>query len=81
MAWKKRLTVKEKEEYKEKKKEEMGDLFQRIDDGVKAVFQSDVKIHTLLRWKLYADSDAETRCLTCGGLRQMENAWQTGQQG
>ena len=41
MAWKKRLTVREKEEYKEKKKEEMGDLFQRIDDGVKAVFQSE----------------------------------------
>ena len=40
MAWKKRLTVREKEEYKEKKKEEMGDLFQRIDEGVKAVFQS-----------------------------------------
>jgi len=41
MAWKKKLTVREKEEYKEKKKEEMGDLFQKIDDGVKAVFQSE----------------------------------------
>ena len=41
MAWKKRLTIREKEEYKEKKKEEMGNLFQRIDDGVKAVFQSE----------------------------------------
>ena len=41
MAWKKKLTVKEKEEYKEKKKEEMSDLFQRIDEGVKAVFDSE----------------------------------------
>lgn len=41
MVWKKKLTVKEKEEYKEKKKEEMSDLFQRIDEGVKAVFDSE----------------------------------------
>ena len=41
MAWKKKLTVKEKEKYKEKKKEEMSDLFQRIDEGVKAVFDSE----------------------------------------
>ena len=41
MAWKKKLTVKEKEEYKEKKKEEMGDLFRKIDEGVRAVFDSE----------------------------------------
>ena len=41
MAWKKELSLKEKEAYKEKKKEEMNDLFRKIDDGVKAVFESE----------------------------------------
>ena len=41
MAWKKELSVKEKEAYREKKKEEMSDLFRKIDNGVKAVFESE----------------------------------------
>lgn len=41
MAWKKKLTPKQKADYKAKKKEEMDDLFHRIDEGVKAVFESE----------------------------------------
>ena len=41
MAWKKKLTPQEKEDYKAKKKETLTKLFQQIDDGVQAVFDSD----------------------------------------
>lgn len=41
MTWKKRLTPQEKDDYKAKKKEELAKLFQQIDDGVQAVFDSD----------------------------------------
>ncbi|MDE5753426.1 MAG: ssDNA-binding domain-containing protein [Oscillospiraceae bacterium] len=41
MAWKKHLTQEEKSAYHEKKQSEMSDLFQRIDEGVKAVFDSE----------------------------------------
>lgn len=40
MAWK-TLTPQEKGEYKAKKKEQIGELFKQIDEGVKAVFASD----------------------------------------
>ena len=40
-AWKKKLTPQQKAEYKAEKREEMQNLFQKIDDGVKAVFESD----------------------------------------
>lgn len=41
MAWKKNLTQQQKAAYKEQKREEMDELFRRIDEGVKNVFQSD----------------------------------------
>ncbi len=40
-AWKKKLTPQQKAEYKAEKREEMQNLFKKIDDGVKAVFESD----------------------------------------
>ena len=40
-AWKKKLTPQQKAEYKAEKHEEMQSLFKKIDDGVKAVFESD----------------------------------------
>lgn len=40
MAWK-RLTPEEKDEYKAKKKEQIGELFRQIDEGVRRVFQSE----------------------------------------
>lgn len=40
MAWKRKLTTQEKSEYKAKKKEELAKLFQQIDEGVQAVFDS-----------------------------------------
>ncbi|WP_303806389.1 ArdC-like ssDNA-binding domain-containing protein [Ruminococcus flavefaciens] len=40
-AWKKRLTPQQKAEYKAEKREKMQSLFKKIDDGVKAVFESD----------------------------------------
>ena len=40
-SWKKKLTPQQKAEYKAEKREEMQNLFKRIDDGVKAVFESD----------------------------------------
>ena len=40
-SWKKKLTPQQKAEYKAEKREEMQNLFQKIDDGVKAVFESD----------------------------------------
>ena len=39
--WKKKLTPQQKAEYKAEKREEMQNLFKKIDDGVKAVFESD----------------------------------------
>ena len=39
--WKKKLTQQQKAEYKAEKREEMQELFKQIDDGVKAVFDSD----------------------------------------
>lgn len=41
MTWKKKLNAQEKGEYKAKKKDELAKLFQQIDDGVQAVFDSD----------------------------------------
>ena len=41
MAWKKKFTPEEKAAYHKQKQEEMKQMFQQIDDGVKAVFQSD----------------------------------------
>ena len=40
-SWKKKLTPQQKAEYKAEKREEMQNLFKKIDDGVKAVFESD----------------------------------------
>lgn len=40
-AWKKKLTPQQKAEYKAEKREKMLNLFKKIDDGVKAVFESD----------------------------------------
>ena len=40
-AWKKKLTPQQKAEYKAEKREEMRNLFKKIDDGVKAVFESE----------------------------------------
>ena len=40
-AWKKKLTTQQKAEYKAEKREEMQEMFKQIDDGVKAVFESD----------------------------------------
>jgi len=40
-AWKKKFTPQQKAEYKAEKREEMQSLFKKIDDGVKAVFESD----------------------------------------
>ena len=40
-AWKKKLTPQQKAEYKAEKREEIQNLFKKIDDGVKAVFKSD----------------------------------------
>ena len=40
-AWKKKLTPQQRAEYKAEKREEMQNLFKKIDDGVKAVFESD----------------------------------------
>ena len=40
-SWKKKLTPQQKAEYKAEKREEMQSLFKKIDDGVKAVFESD----------------------------------------
>lgn len=41
MAYKKEFTAEEKAEYKAKKEAEMDELINRIDEGVKAVFESD----------------------------------------
>lgn len=41
LAWKKKLTPQQKAEYKAEKREEMQNLFKRIDEGVKTVFESD----------------------------------------
>lgn len=41
LAWKKKLTPQQKAEYKAEKREEMQSLFKKINDGVKAVFESD----------------------------------------
>ena len=40
-AWKKTLTPQQRSEYKAEKREEMQNLFKKIDDGVKAVFESE----------------------------------------
>ena len=40
-AWKKKLTPQQKAEYRAEKREEMQSLFKKIDDGVKAVFESE----------------------------------------
>ena len=40
-AWKKKLTLQQKDDYKAEKREEMRNLFKKIDDGVKAVFESE----------------------------------------
>ena len=40
-AWKKKLTPQQRSEYKAEKREEMQNLFKKIDDGVKAVFESE----------------------------------------
>ena len=41
LTYKKKLTPRQKAEYKAEKQEEMKELFKKIDDGVKAVFESD----------------------------------------
>ena len=41
LTYKKKLTPRQKAEYKAEKREEMKELFKKIDDGVKAVFESD----------------------------------------
>lgn len=41
LTYKKKLTPRQKAEYKAEKLEEMKELFKKIDDGVKAVFESD----------------------------------------
>lgn len=41
LAWKKKLTPQQKADYKAEKREEVRELFQKIDDGVKSVFESD----------------------------------------
>ena len=41
LAWKKKLTPQQKAEYKAEKREEMQNIFKKIDDGVKAVFESE----------------------------------------
>ena len=40
-SWKKKLTPQQKAEYKAEKREKMQNLFKKIDDGVKDVFESD----------------------------------------
>ena len=37
-AWKKKLTPQQKAEYKAEKRDEMQNLFKKIDEGVKTVF-------------------------------------------
>lgn len=41
LAWKKKLTLQQKADYKAEKREKIKKLFQKIDDGVKFVFESD----------------------------------------
>ncbi len=41
LTWKKKLAPQQKAEYKTEKREEMQNLFKKIDDGVKAVFESE----------------------------------------
>ena len=41
LTWKKTLTPQQKAEYRAEKREEMQNLFKKIDDGVKAVFESE----------------------------------------
>ena len=60
--WKKKLTPQQKAEYKAEKREEMQALFKKIDDGVKAVFESD-KYKECLRYMSKFTNYSASNCI------------------
>ena len=62
MAWKKNMTAEEKAEYRDIKRSDMEVLFKKIDDGVKAVFESDSYRNYLKYMSKFTDYSARN-CL------------------
>ncbi|UKI16677.1 MAG: hypothetical protein L6V87_01975 [Ruminococcus sp.] len=77
----------ERAAYNAQKQAEMDEMIRRIDEGVKAVFQSEkvqgiseirFKVYRLFRTKHAPYKFTASRCNSCSGIRQVEAAWQTG---